>query len=190
MMVTAARALCAELEVRPWDEVAIADAIDAGTAALLQVASHVSPVPGAPGTWWVGVSGYEALGGERRLAESLLAVARRWHPGARVAVAGACVAAFVGTWDQRGGRAGNGKRESGNGRESGIGNRESSPHSRIPRRSSRVAAVPFPIPDSRVPTIPGRRKRRHTRPRHRHPRPRMPLPRDGQQRLGQPALAS
>ncbi|HSJ65974.1 MAG TPA: hypothetical protein VK922_18975, partial [Gemmatimonadaceae bacterium] len=102
MMVTAARALCAELEVRPWDEVAIAEAIDAGTATLLQVVSHVSPVPGAPGTWWVGASGYEALGGERRLAESLLAVARRWHPGARVAVAGSCVAAFAGTWDRRG----------------------------------------------------------------------------------------
>jgi tripartite-type tricarboxylate transporter receptor subunit TctC len=71
MMVTAARALCAELEVRSWDEVAIAEAIDAGTAALLQVASHVSPVPGAPGTWWVGASGYEALGGERRLAGEL-----------------------------------------------------------------------------------------------------------------------
>src|SRR5690606_3488127 len=97
--VTAARALCAGLEVRPWDDVAIAEAIDAGTAALLAVASHVSPVPDAPGTWWVGASGYEALGGERRLAGSLLAIARRWHPGARVAIAGSCVAAFAGTWD-------------------------------------------------------------------------------------------
>jgi protein ImuB len=116
MMVTAARALCAELEVRPWDEVAIAEAIDTGTAALLQVASHVSPAPGAPGVWWAGASGYEALGGERRLAESLLAVARRWHPGARVAVAGSCVAAFVATWDQR---VGNGKRETGKGTRPG-----------------------------------------------------------------------
>jgi hypothetical protein len=49
--------------VHPWDDVAIAQAVDAGTAALLAVASHVSPVPDAPGTWWVGVSGYVALGG-------------------------------------------------------------------------------------------------------------------------------
>jgi protein ImuB len=116
MMVTAARALCAELEVRPWDEVAIAQAVDAGTAALLAVASHVSPMPDAPGTWWVGASSYEALGGERRLAESLLAIARRWHPGARVAIAGSCVAAFAGTWDGRG--------LDFQGRETGKGNRE------------------------------------------------------------------
>jgi protein ImuB len=115
MMVTAARALCAELEVRPWDDVTIAGAVDAGTAALLAVASHVSPVPGAAGTWWVGASGYEALGGERRLAGSLLAVARRWHPGARVAVAESCVAAFAATWDQRVETAGKGKGEMGNG---------------------------------------------------------------------------
>jgi protein ImuB len=102
MMVTAARALCAELEVRPWDDAAIAQAVDAGTAALLTVASHVSPVPDAPGTWWVGASRYEAVGGERRLAESLLGIARRWHPGARIAVAGSCVAALAGTWDGRG----------------------------------------------------------------------------------------
>ena len=127
MMVTAARALCADLEVRPWDDVAIAGAVDEGTAALLAVASHVSPVPGAAGTWWVGASGYEALGGERRLAESLLAVARRWHPGARVAVAGSCVAAFAATWDQRVDTAGKGKGE----RENGT-----------PAQSSRF---PFPV---------------------------------------------
>ncbi len=132
MMVTAARALCAELEVRQWDDVAIAEAVDAGTAALLAVASHVSPVPGAAGTWWVGASGYDALGGEQRLAGSLLAVARRWHPGARVAVAGSCVAAFAATWDLR--------------REWGIGNRESG-------LRPRVAAVRFPIPDSRFPPL-------------------------------------
>jgi hypothetical protein len=149
MMVTAARALCAELEVRPWDDAAIAQAVDAGTAALLTVASHVSPVPDAPGTWWVGASHYEAVGGERRLAESLLGIARRWHPGARVAVAGSCVAAFAGTWDgrefQRRER-GNGKREterreSGNG-TAGIGNRESGSPIPNPRCSNPLLISP------------------------------------------------
>ena len=133
MMVTAARALCAELEVHPWDDVAIAQAVDAGTAALLAVASHVSPVPDAPGTWWVGASGFEAVGGERRLAESLLAVARRWHPSARVAVAGSCVAALAATWDQRVEQAGNGTGETGKG--------------------TRTESSRFPFPVSRFPLL-------------------------------------
>ena len=156
MMVTAARALCAELEVYSWDEVAIARAIDDGTAALLAVASHVSPVPDAPGTWWVGASGYEALGGERRLGEALLAIALRWHPGARVAIAGSCIAAYAATWD---GRARSDQRETGNGKretpkretvnESRVASSElreaaGSPSSRNSHLASHASRFPFP----------------------------------------------
>jgi protein ImuB len=46
----------------------------------------------------VGASGFDAVGGERALAHTLLRVARRWHPRPRVAVAGSCVAARAATW--------------------------------------------------------------------------------------------
>ena len=98
MALAEARARCAELVVLPWDEAAIARAITETTVALLSASPQVTPVAGAPGTWWIGASGFDALGGERTLARDLLAIASRWHPGARVAIADSCVAARAGTW--------------------------------------------------------------------------------------------
>jgi protein ImuB len=46
----------------------------------------------------VGASGFDAVGGERALAGTLLRAARRWHPRPRVGVAGSCVAARAATW--------------------------------------------------------------------------------------------
>jgi protein ImuB len=98
----AARARCADLELRPWDEAQLRRAITEVTAALVAASPQVTPAAGAPGTWWVGASGFAGLGGEHVLAERLLTIARRWHPEARVAVAGTCVAARTATWASAG----------------------------------------------------------------------------------------
>lgn len=98
MTPTAARARCADLEVRPWDEALLRRAITEVTAAFVAASPQVTPAAGAPGTWWVGASGFAGLGGEHVLAERLLTIARRWHPAARVAIAGSCVAARTATW--------------------------------------------------------------------------------------------
>ena len=93
-----ARALCAQLVELPWDDTAIAQAVTESSALLLAASPQVTPVEGAPGLWWVGASGFDAVGGERELARTLLRVARRWHPRPRVSVAGSCVAARAATW--------------------------------------------------------------------------------------------
>jgi protein ImuB len=100
MTVAEARGSCAALEARPWDERTIAHAVSRLTAALLAAAPQVTPVAGAPGTWWVGADGFEGIGGERALARELLGIARRWHPDARVSVASSCVVARAATWTQ------------------------------------------------------------------------------------------
>jgi protein ImuB len=102
MTVAEARAYCAELEVRPWDDGEIAGAVTAVTAALLAASPQVTPVAGAPGTWWVGASGFDASGGESALARALMEIAGAWHPRARVAIADSCVAAQAATWAHRG----------------------------------------------------------------------------------------
>ncbi|MCY7378223.1 MAG: hypothetical protein LH467_02660, partial [Gemmatimonadaceae bacterium] len=84
MRPTEARALCADLVELPWDDVAITAAITEVSAQLLAASPQVTPVAGAPGLWWVGASGFDAVGGERTLAHTLLRVARRWHPRPRV----------------------------------------------------------------------------------------------------------
>ena len=71
------------------------------SAAFLAASPQVAPERDAPGTWWVGADGFDGIGGERRLAESLLAIARVWHPRARVAIADACVTAYAATWSAR-----------------------------------------------------------------------------------------
>ncbi|MFN8571558.1 MAG: hypothetical protein U0132_05825 [Gemmatimonadaceae bacterium] len=96
-----ARSRCAALTILPWDEVAIADEVRRVTAALLMASPQVTPVAGAPGTWWVGASGFSSLGGEPGLSQTLLDIARMWHPEARVAIADSCVAARAATWDMR-----------------------------------------------------------------------------------------
>jgi protein ImuB len=104
MTLAEARALCAELDVLAWDDVAVDAAITNTTALFVQASPQVSPVSGVPGMWWIGASGFapraNARGGESELvfAHSLLAVARSWHPRARVAIADTCVAARAATW--------------------------------------------------------------------------------------------
>lgn len=98
MTVTEAESRCAILHVRPWDQAAIDAEVRRATVAFLAASPQVTPVAGAPGLWWIGASGLDALGGEAALAEALLAIARAWHPGARVAIADSCVAARAGTW--------------------------------------------------------------------------------------------
>ncbi len=98
MTIAEAQARCATLDVRPWDTRVISAGMLEVTTALLAASPQVTPLHGAPGVWWVGASGFTALGGERALAEGLLAIAQRWHPGARVAIADSCVAARAATW--------------------------------------------------------------------------------------------
>ena len=99
MTVTEATSRYAGLQVLPWDQVVVDDEIRRATAAFLGASPQVTPVNGAPGMWWIGATGLDAVGGELALATSLLALARRWHPGARVAIADSCVAARAATWD-------------------------------------------------------------------------------------------
>lgn len=101
MTVAEARAACASLVILDWDDTALARAITRTSADFLTASPHVTPVAGSPGTWWVGAAGFDDLGGERALAEALLALAQRWHADARVAIADSCVAARVGTWERR-----------------------------------------------------------------------------------------
>ena len=98
MQPTEARALCADVQEFPWDDATIGAAVTEMSAALVEASPQVTPVTGAPGLWWVGASGFDAVGGERELAHTLLRVARRWHPRPRVAIAGSCVAARAATW--------------------------------------------------------------------------------------------
>jgi protein ImuB len=98
MTFTEAQARCAAIEIRPWDDHVINDAVIAATTAFLAASPQVTPVHGAPGMWWIGATGFNALGGEDALARALLAIAQRWHPDARVAIADSCVAARAATW--------------------------------------------------------------------------------------------
>ncbi len=101
MLLPEARACCADLDVRPWDDHAIRDAVLAASTALLAASPQVTPVAGAPGMWWVGANGFDAVGGEAQLARTLLTIAQQWHPDARVAIADSCVAARAATWAPR-----------------------------------------------------------------------------------------
>jgi protein ImuB len=104
MTLAQGRALCAELEVLPWDDVAVSGAITETTAMFVQSSPQVSPAASVPGMWWIGASGFapgaRSPGGQSELvfARSLLAAARSWHPHARVAIADTCVAARAATW--------------------------------------------------------------------------------------------
>ncbi len=101
MTVAQGKSKCAALEVLPWDAAAIAREIARASAAFLAASPQVSPVRDEPGTWWIGAEGFEAIGGERALATQLLALARVWHPRARVAIAESCVTAYAATWSTR-----------------------------------------------------------------------------------------
>ena len=101
MTLAQARAKCAALEALPWDARLIARETARASAAFLAASPQVAPERGAPGTWWVGADGFDGVGGERVLAESLLAMARVWHPRACVAIADSCVTAHAATWSAR-----------------------------------------------------------------------------------------
>ena len=98
MTVPEARARCAALIVLPWSDAVVARELARASAAFLAASPQVTPARDAPGTWWIGATGFDALGGERLLALSLLRIARVWHPEARVGVADSCVAARAATW--------------------------------------------------------------------------------------------
>lgn len=104
MTLAEARALCAKLEALPWDDVVVSAAITETTAMFVQASPQVSPVAGAPGMWWIGASGFapgaRAAGARSELSfgVALLAIARHWHPRARVAIADTCIAARAATW--------------------------------------------------------------------------------------------
>jgi len=98
MSVPEAKSRCAALEVLAWDDAVIARELARASAAFLSASPQVSPVSGAPGTWWIGAGGFETMGGEPLLARTLLALANVWHPSARVGVADSCVAARAATW--------------------------------------------------------------------------------------------
>ncbi|MGD4086943.1 hypothetical protein QT607_22660, partial [Xanthomonas citri pv. citri] len=69
---------------------AVTDAVMAVTGQLLQCSPQVTAASGAPGTWWVGASGFDNVGGEDALSEQLLRIVRVWHPEARIAIADSC----------------------------------------------------------------------------------------------------
>ena len=104
MTLAEARALCAQLEARAWDDVAIDAAITRATARFVEVSPQVAPVSGAPGMWWLGASGFApgsrvaGGNGEQAFAAALLRIAQEWHPRARVAIADTCIAARAATW--------------------------------------------------------------------------------------------
>jgi len=104
MTLAEGRALCAELEVLPWDDLAVNAAITETTALFVHASPQVAPAVGVPGMWWIGASGFAAGAhaagsrSERAFGNALLAIARRWHPRARVAIADTCVAARAATW--------------------------------------------------------------------------------------------
>ncbi len=98
MTVPAARGRCAGLDVIDWDAPAIARALTETTARFLTASPQVTPAAGEPGLWWIGAGGLD----EQPLARDLLALARAWHPRARVAIADSCVTARAATWSTRG----------------------------------------------------------------------------------------
>jgi protein ImuB len=93
MSVAAARAMCAGLDVRPWDTQVIGRAVHAVSAQLLAVSPQVTPE--RPGVWWIGASG---LPREAGLLARLRALGAQWHPDARAGIASSCVAAQAATW--------------------------------------------------------------------------------------------
>ena len=101
MTLAQARAKCAALESLAWDAPVIERETARVSAAFLAASPQVAPERDAPGTWWVGADGFDGIGGERLLAQTLLALARVWHPRARVAIADSCVTAFAATWSAR-----------------------------------------------------------------------------------------
>jgi len=101
MTAAAARGRCPAIEAIAWDAPAIARAVTETTALLLAASPQVTPAADEPGLWWIGAAGLS----EQPLARDLLALARAWHPRARIAIAGSCVAARAATWSARGAAA-------------------------------------------------------------------------------------
>ena len=100
MSVSAARAVCADLDVRPWDARIVRQSVHRVSAELLSLSPQVTPE--RPGVWWIGANGLPAGHSGRHpeadLVAALLALGRPWHPHARAGVASSCVAAQAATW--------------------------------------------------------------------------------------------
>lgn len=101
MTAAQARAKCAALGLLAWDAAVIGREVARASAGFLAASPQVSPERDAPGLWWVGAAGFDAVGGERSLATTLFALARVWHPRARIAIADSCVTAHAATWSAR-----------------------------------------------------------------------------------------
>lgn len=108
MSISAAQAVCAGLEVRPWDIQCVRHAVHRVSADLLALSPQVTPEH--PGTWWIGAGGLRGAArkhagqpgsSEVRMVAAVRAVGVRWHPGARAGLASSCVAAQAATWLQR-----------------------------------------------------------------------------------------
>ena len=104
MTIAEARSRCASLDVRAWDDRCVTRELARTSAAFLAASPQVAPAAGTPGTWWIGATGFDGLGGEQALADTLQRMAQVWHPHARVAIADSCVAARAATWKTTGDR--------------------------------------------------------------------------------------
>jgi nucleotidyltransferase/DNA polymerase involved in DNA repair len=102
MTVSEARSRCAALQVLGWNDDPIGIEVVRATASFIQASPQVTPAAGAPGLWWIGASGLSPRDGrgEAEFVRTVLTLARRWHPLARVAIADSCVAARAATWDR------------------------------------------------------------------------------------------
>ena len=87
MTIAEAKSRCAGLDVRAWDDVCVSRELARTSAAFLAASPQVASANGTPGTWWIGATGFDGLGGECALADTLQRMARVWHPYARVAIA-------------------------------------------------------------------------------------------------------
>lgn len=96
MTLAAARAACAALALKPWDDAALARAVNEVTVALLAASPQVTPA--GPGAWWVGTTGLAPAGAEGRLLRRLERLVAPWDARAVAAAADSCVAARAATW--------------------------------------------------------------------------------------------
>jgi hypothetical protein len=94
MTIPAARAICAGLEVRHWDDRAVGRAMHRVTASCLALSPQVTPA--RPGLWWIGAHGLEGMGGEGRPSSHSLARATLVTRCSR-GRASSCIAVYVAT---------------------------------------------------------------------------------------------
>ncbi len=140
MTIAEAKSRCATLDVRAWDDTCVARELARTSAAFLAASPQVAPATGAPGTWWIGATGFDGLGGEHALADTLQRMARVWHPQARVAIADSCVAARAATW-----KTVDGRRWTVDGRERTADSVERTAYSIVSPESDASYLAPLPL---------------------------------------------